>query len=97
MAAIQIIRFRLAEGTDESTFRAVNERFQREIAPTLPGLERREATVADDGEWVLVLRYAGAEDAGRARAGDTSEVSRAFVAGIDMSTMSSTVLEVVSE
>jgi len=41
MATIQIVRFRLNAGVDETQFRAVNERFQREVTPTLPGLLRR--------------------------------------------------------
>jgi hypothetical protein len=57
MAVIQIVRFRLNDGMDEGAFRAVNERFQREVVPTLAGLLRREATRTPDGEWVLVLRY----------------------------------------
>ena len=46
MSVIQIVRFRISDGVDNTSFRALNERFQREIAPKLPGLVRREATVS---------------------------------------------------
>ena len=97
MAVIQIVRFRLNKGADEAAFRATNERFQREVAPTLPGLVRREATRGDDGEWLLVLRYTDMEHATRAGKADTSDISRAFIAAVDMSTMSAGFYPIVSE
>lgn len=97
MATIQIVKFRLATGTDPAAFRALNERFQREIAPTLPGLERREATVGPDGEWVLVLRYADIELAKKAGRSDTSETAQSFMKMIDMSSMSASFTEIVSQ
>jgi hypothetical protein len=97
MAVIQIVRFRLAAGADEAAFRALNERFQREVAPTLPGLVRREATRSAEGEWLLVLRYTDAETAHRAGRSDTSAVSQAFMRQIDMASMSAAFYELVSE
>ena len=44
MAALEIVRFRIKPGADQQEFEDLNERFQREVAPSLPGLERREAT-----------------------------------------------------
>ena len=97
MAVIEIVRFRTKTGVDEAEMTAVNERFQREVAPVLPGLERREATRTEDGEWVLVLRYRDAESAARAMGSDTSEVSGQLMSMIDMATMSLTRSMVVSE
>jgi hypothetical protein len=97
LATIQIVKFRLATGTDPDAFRALNERFQREIAPTLLGLERREATVGPDGEWVLVLRYADIEHAKKAGRSDTSETAQSFMKMIDMSSMSASFTEIVSQ
>ncbi len=97
MTAIQIVQFRLAPGADPAAFRALNARFQSEVAPGLPGLERREATVGEDGSWLLVLRYA---DPAAAKAGgrrDTSELSQAFMRMIDRSSMSASFHELVSE
>jgi len=97
MAVIEIVRFRLKDGADEGEFRVLNERFQREVVPTLPGLERREATRAQDGEWILILRYRDVETADRGPAADTSELSGRFIAMIDMASMSAGRAEIVSE
>ncbi|MEP7120957.1 MAG: hypothetical protein ABJE95_08615 [Byssovorax sp.] len=97
MPAIQIVRFRLAAGVDEGDFRALNERFQREVAPKLPGLVRREATRSAEGEWILVLRYTDVDAAKKAGRSDTSDISQTFMKMIDMTTMSATFSEIVSE
>jgi len=97
MATIQIVRFRLNDGVDENEFRALNERFQREVAPKLPGLVRREATHSSEGDWVLVLRYTDMETAHAAGRSDTSDVSQKFMSFIDMSTMSASFYDIVSE
>ena len=78
-------------------FAAINERFQREVAPTLPGLIRREATRSADGEWLLVLRYTDSETAAKAGKADTSAVARDLMAGINMRTMSAAFYEIISE
>ncbi len=96
MAVIQLVRFRLAAGVEEDQFHALNERFQREVAPKLPGLERREATRAADGEWVLVLRYADLDSARAAGKSDKSDLSQSFMKMIDMKTMSASFSEIVS-
>ena len=97
MAVIQIVRFRLNDGVDAGEFKQLNERFQHEVAPTLPGLVRREATCADDGEWVLVLRYTDKATATKAGRNDTSELAHSFMSQINMSSMSAGFYEIVSE
>jgi len=96
MAVMEIVRFRTTAGVDEAEMTSVNEQFQREVAPKLPGLERREATRTADGEWVLVLRYRDAESADRAMGSDTGEVSGRLMSMIDMTTLSVTRSEIVS-
>jgi hypothetical protein len=76
---------------------AINEHFQREVAPTLAGLERREAILGQDGKWVLVLRYSDMEHATGGRARDTSEVAQEFMSKIDMTSMSASFHPIVSE
>lgn len=97
MAAVQIVRFHLNDGVSEDEFRAINERFQREVAPKLPGLQRREATRSDDGEWLLVLRYQDMDSAKHAGRSDTSDISQKFMTFIDMKTMSAAFYDLVSE
>ena len=94
MAVLQIVRFR-AKG-DVTTDVSVNERFQVEVAPTLPGLERREATLNDDGEWLLLLRYSSMEEATAGPSRDTSPVAMEFMSKIDMSSMSASFHPIVS-
>lgn len=97
MAVIETVQFRLNAGVDENEFYSLNERFQKEVVPTLPGLQRREATRSPEGEWLLVLRYADMQSANRAMQADTSDVSRKFISLIDMSSMAAKRYEIVSE
>jgi len=97
MSALQIVRFRTKSDVADPDVVAINERFQREIAPVLPGLERREAARTADGEWVLVLRYVDMETATAPPADHGMEIAGALMSMIDMSTMSAEFLTVVSE
>jgi len=97
MAALQIVRFRTNPDVAEADIVAINERFQREIVPELPGLERREATRTADGGWVLVLRYVDIETATAPPADHGMEIAGRLMSMIDSSTMSAEFLDVVSE
>lgn len=97
MAVLQIVKFRANANADPAEFEAVNERFQREIAPILPDLERREAAVDAEGNWTLVLRYSDMDSATRPPADHGMEVAGAFMKMIDMSTMSVSFQTIVSE
>ena len=97
MAVLQIVRFRAKPDVTDEDMLAINERFQREVAPTLPGLERREATRSEDGDWVLVLRYSDMDHAAGGAARDTSPVAMEFMSRIEMSSMSASFHPVVSE
>jgi hypothetical protein len=97
MAVLQIVRFRAKGDVTTDEMVSVNERFQRDVAPTLPGLERREATLTGDGEWLLVLRYSSMEDATAGPSRDTSPVAMEFMSKIDMSSMSASFHPIVSE
>jgi hypothetical protein len=97
MAVLQIVRFRLNPGVDEREFRALNERFQREVVPTMTGLVRREATRTEDGEVVLVLRYADMQSAKGAGTSNPHEVAQAFIKMIDPKTRAGSLLEIISE
>ena len=96
MAVLQIVRFRAKPEVTDKDMLAINERFQREVAPTLPGLERREAR-SPDGDWLLVLRYADMDHAAGGAARDTSPIAMEFMSKIDMSSMSASFHPVVSE
>lgn len=97
MAVLQLVTFRAQPNVTTDEMLAINERFQQEVAPTLPGLERREATLSDDGQWLLVLRYSSMDDAMAGPGRDTSPVAMEFMSKIDMSTMSASFHPVISE
>lgn len=97
MAVLQIVRFQTRPDVTDEEMLALNERFQREVVPTLPGLQRREATRGEDGEWVLVLRYDDLDHAAGGAARDTSPLAQEFMSKIDMSSMSASFHPVVSE
>jgi hypothetical protein len=94
---LQFVRFKPRADVDPAEFAAINERFQREIAPALPDLERREASVDADGVWNLVLRYSTMDAATRPPGDHGSEVAGAFMSMIDMSTMNVSFATIVSE
>ena len=96
-AVLQTVRFRARPDIDDAEVVAINERFQREVAPQLAGLERREAARTADGECVLVIRYRDMETAAAPPADHGMEVAGALMSMIDMSTMSAELVTVVSE
>ncbi len=97
MAVLQLVRFRTQFEVNEDEMLALNERFQREVTPTLPGLQRREATLSEDGEWLLVLRYSDMEHATAGPRADTGPIAQEFMSKIDMATMSVSFVPVVSD
>ncbi len=89
MAVLQIVKFNINSDVNRDDFLALNKRFQDEVAPHLPGLERRESSVSDDGKVMLVLRYESMETATAGPKADAgNEVAQKFMTMVDMSTMS---------
>ncbi len=97
MAVIETVAFQLKEGTNTQEFEQLNQRFQQEIVPILPGLLRREATRNEKGEWLLVLRYKDMDSAAKAMQSDTSDLSQRFMGYIDMSSLKVDHYELISE
>jgi hypothetical protein len=75
---IEITRFRLREGTDESMFIEADARLQREFAYRQPGLLRRTTAHGEDGGWIVIHLWRSREDSDRcsARWDSDSIVSR---------------------
>jgi hypothetical protein len=96
-AVLQIVRFKPRADVDSEEFAALNERFQREVAPILPDLERRESAVNAEGVWTLVLRYSDMEAATRPPSGHGPEVAGRFLSMIDKSTMDVSFWTIASE
>ena len=88
-AVMQVVKFSIKSDVNRDDFLALNQRFQNEVASELPGLERRESTVSEDGKVMLFLRYqdmASATVGPKADAGN--EVAQQVMTMVDMSTMS---------
>ena len=68
MAVVEVVRFRLAQGADESAFLAENRKAQAFVAEQ-PGFVSRELARGDDGAWLVLVRWhdAAAADASFAR------------------------------
>jgi hypothetical protein len=62
-AVIEILRFRLAAGTDEATFLAADRQVQQEFAYQQPGLLRRTTARSEDGGWIVIDLWRSAADA----------------------------------
>jgi hypothetical protein len=81
---IEIMRFRLAPGSDEAEFIAADRRLQHEFAYQQPGLLRRTTARGTHGDWVVIdlWRSAADSDACAARWDSDPVVSR-FMALVD--------------
>jgi hypothetical protein len=81
---IEIMRFRLAPGTDHQAFLAADRRVQTEFAYRQPGLLRRTVARAEDGEWVVIDLWRAGGDAERcSSAWEGDPATGAFMALVD--------------
>ena len=62
---LEILRFKLSPGADESAFLQADKRVQTEFAYQQPGLIRRTTARRDDGSWVVVDLWQSEADADR--------------------------------
>jgi hypothetical protein len=60
---IEIMRFRLAPGTEEEAFLDADRRVQTDFAYQQPGLLRRTTARGDGGEWIVIDVWRSAADA----------------------------------
>ena len=85
---IEILRFRLPDGSDEAAFLAADRRVQEEFAYQQPGLLRRTTARGDDGGWIVIDRWRSAADADACDARwERDQVTQAFMAWLDRSTV----------
>jgi hypothetical protein len=87
---IEIMRFRLGQGTTEEEFLAADHRLAEEFASHQPGLLRRTTARGEDGDWIVIDLWRSAADADACdRRWDTDPVAQAFMALLDHSTVTS--------
>lgn len=51
---VEVVHFALRTGTSTETFRAVNDRFQEDVAYQSAGMLRRTVACNEEGKWVDV-------------------------------------------
>jgi hypothetical protein len=81
---IEILRFRLAAGTDEAAFLAADWQVQQEFASHQPGLLRRTTARGADGGWIVIDLWRSVADADACDARwEQDEVTQAFMDLLD--------------
>lgn len=89
MAVLQIVKFNLKSSDSLEAFIALNQRFQDEVAPHIPGLERRESSISGDGKATLFIKYRDMESATAGPKADSGNpIANDFMSMVDMSSMS---------
>lgn len=91
---IEIVNFRLNPGITEDEFIAETMSMERNFLGKLQGFLDRDTGKSADGEWVVVLHWASAEDAQASMDKFVgNEGTKSFTSKIDMSTFRMTRFE----
>jgi hypothetical protein len=84
MAVIETTTLRLADGVDDATFLAADEKVRTGFLYRQPGLMRATTARGDDGEWIVVVLWASDDDADAAATrADTDPAYAALTALVD--------------
>lgn len=87
-AVIEITRFALCRGTDETSFLAADKEFQEEFAYRQPGLLRRTTARAEDGRYVVIDLWRSDADADTcAQRWDSDPVVARFLEHVDRTSL----------
>jgi hypothetical protein len=70
---IDVVTFRLVDGANPETFRALDERLQTEFFYHQPGLIRRTTALSEDGTWISISHWESVADV---EAADAKTVDR---------------------
>jgi len=82
------MRFRLADGVEESAFLAADKELQEEFAYRQPGLLRRTTAKGDDGRWIVIDLWRSAADADACEARwDADPVAERFMRLVEPSSL----------
>jgi hypothetical protein len=88
LSVIELLTFRLTEGTGDEPFLAADRRVQTEFAYHQPGLLRRTTGRGANGEWIVVDLWQSAADADASDERWASDPAAAvFMALIDRTTV----------
>ena len=88
---IEIVNFRLAPGVSDEAFLKETASMERDFLGKLQGFLDRDTGRSADGEWIVVLHWAAAEDAQASmNKFVAAEGTKTFTAMIDMPTFKMT-------
>jgi hypothetical protein len=96
MSTLETIRFRLRAGVADSEFLRLNRKVEDEFMARRPGFRSRQTGRGRNGEWLVSVRWATAQDAdatGAAFFG--APETQDFLAAVDTSTVSHGYYELV--
>ncbi len=98
IAILEVVRLTLRPGVVHEAFLAASERFSAEVAPFVPGMQRRELCRTGEGEYLLVVRFASERDRAQMSAfASARPAAAAFSALIDMGQIAIEVHEIAAE
>lgn len=87
-AVIEIAHFRLKEGVSLEEFRPLDKAVESQHVSKQPGFISRESAVADDGEWLVIVRWRSVADADASMSSfANAPTAGEFMSKIDASTM----------
>jgi heme-degrading monooxygenase HmoA len=90
MTTVETIRFKLRDGISDDDFRRRNHQVETEYMAKRPGFIARETTRSDEGEYLVIVHWASAEDAEKTIAAFFgAPQTQSFIAAVDVSTVSS--------
>ncbi|HEX6394595.1 MAG TPA: antibiotic biosynthesis monooxygenase [Acidimicrobiales bacterium] len=86
---VEILRFKLAPGSDEAAFLEADKRLQTEFAYQQPGMIRRTTARGDDGAWTVIDFWNSRADAERCdELWSANPIAETFMKFVDQSSIS---------
>lgn len=96
MITVETIRFHLRQSVQASDFRQVNHLVETQYMERRPGFRSRETLLRADGEWLVIVHWASAQDAeATINAFFGAPETQDFIAAVDTTTVASDRYELV--
>ena len=87
-AIVEVVTFQLKPGTTPGEFRELDRAVEVEYVSRQPGFISRESAVSEDGQWLVIVHWASAQDPEQSMARFSSAAATVtFMANLDPDTM----------
>ncbi len=95
--AIELVNYRLVEGTDIDAFLAICRQVGEEFTAAQPGFLHREIGRNDDGTWLIAATWKSADDARNSISNiDTiPDMVKTYMSMIDRDTLTRSIFDIV--